>query len=110
PLHLAHWGPALVIEDLEHPELGGAEVEAGDTRPGVALDGVEGPGQHHPQPQGRVTRNRCGSHHRGNLPAGQDVPNVLRSQVSRIQDNRRIRWREIWDCWRSGWCSGWCSW
>ena len=85
PLHLAHRQPALVIEDLEHPELGGAEVEPGDTGPGVALDRVERSRQDDPEPQGRVTRgrgeggggNRRAWHHLGNLPAGDNVPKLL---------------------------------
>src|SRR5439155_4981655 len=44
-LHLAHRELALVIQHLEHAELGRAELEARDAGAGVALHRIERPGQ-----------------------------------------------------------------
>src|SRR5207247_7868340 len=57
PPHLAHRQLSLVVQHLQDPELGGAEPEAGDARPGMPLDRVESPGENHPQAQGRVPRS-----------------------------------------------------
>ena len=54
PLHLAHRQLALVVQHLQHSELGGAEAKAGDARPGVPLDRIERASEHDPQVQRRV--------------------------------------------------------
>src|SRR2546426_4471527 len=64
PLHLADWQLPLVVQHLQHAELGRAEAEAGDAGPRVAVDRVERPGEHHPQHEPRVAGDgRLGCHH-----------------------------------------------
>src|SRR5213593_5206282 len=43
-----------MVQHLQHTELRRAQPEAGDTRPRMALDGVERPGQDDPQLQRHI--------------------------------------------------------
>src|SRR2546427_1650555 len=89
PLHLADWQLPLVVQHLQHAELGRAEAEAGDAGPRVAVDRVERPGEHHPQHQPRVAGGgRLGCHHPSEPPG---EPKCFSNWS--ISNSRYISWR-----------------
>src|SRR3989449_3668310 len=73
PLHLAHRELALVVQHLEHAELGRAELETRDAGARVALHGIERPGQNDPELEGHVGRRSSHVASR-NLPGDPVVP------------------------------------
>src|SRR2546428_1327095 len=89
PLHLADWQVPLVVQHLQHAELGRAEAEAGDAGPRVAVDRVERPGEHHPQHEPRVAGDSRLVCHLPSEPPGE--PNC--SSNWSILNSRYISWR-----------------